>query len=176
MKRRGLFIVFVIYLLLQSTARASGSSSLPEIKITDCKILNLFFELWVDSYFGKASLSFERAAWIQYNEQSGYEFLWWQKSSDLTRVSWNEYIPSITWKKGIPLDVIALAHTHPENVDPKPSPNDSSVAKKLGIPIYTISKSGIWKVTPDGTIIQEADRHWQDRRHGRLSCTTGPEH
>ena len=57
--------------------------------------------------------------------------------------------------------MVAAVHTHPPSVDPKPSKGDALVAARLNIPIYTISRKGIWKISPDGTIIQEAKRHWQ---------------
>jgi hypothetical protein len=163
-----LLVVLVIYLSFQSNVWSCGISSFPEIKITDCKIFNLFFDLWKASRFVKVSLSFERAAWIQYNVKNGYEFLWWPEPSTMTL----EYVPSIRWKGKVPSNVIALAHTHPKN--PKPSQKDTLVAKKLNIPIYTISQRGIWKVAADGTLTMVANQHWYDRNHSPFSaCKNG---
>ena len=167
MKRCGFFVA---YLLAQSILCAAQSSSLVQVPVTDCKTLNQFFDLWRDSYYGKASLSYERATWIQFNETGGYEFLRWDKSSEMKEISWNEHVPSITWEKKVPPNVIALAHTHPVNVPPKPSPRDVEVAKKLNIYVYTISNDGIWKAAPDGTITREADYRWQYKQHGQLVC------
>jgi hypothetical protein len=164
MKNHRLFVVLVIYLSFQSNVWSCGILSFPEIKITDCKIFNLFCDLWKASRFVKISLSFERAAWIQYNVKNGYEFLWWPEPSTMTL----EYVPSIRWKGKVPSNVMALAHTHPKN--PKPSQKDTLVAKKLKIPIYTISQSGIWKVAADGTLTMVANQHWYDRNHSPFSA------
>lgn len=168
MKRHRLLVVLVIYLSFHSNVWSCGVLSIPEIKITDCKIFNLFFDLWKASSFEKVSLSFERAAWIQYDPQEGYQFLWWPEPSTMTL----KYVPSITWKGNVPSKVIGLAHTHSKN--PKPSQKDILVAKKLKISIYTISRSGIWKVDADGTLTMMANQHWHDRNHLPFStCRNG---
>jgi proteasome lid subunit RPN8/RPN11 len=152
-----LVVALIIYLLFESNVWPCGISSLPELKISDCKIFNLFCDLWKASCFVKSSLNSERAAWIQYDVKNGYEFLWWPEPSTKTV----EYVPSITWKGKVPSNVIALAHTHPQN--PKPSKKDISVAKKLQIYIYTISRYAIWKVAPDGKLTMVADKYWHNR-------------
>src|SRR5262245_21269297 len=111
-----LLIVLAIYLSFESHVWPCGSPSFPEIKITNCKIFNLFYDLWKASCFVKVSLNFERAAWIQHDAKKGYEFLWWPEPSTMTV----GYVPSVTWKGNVPPHVIALAHTHRRN--PKPSP------------------------------------------------------
>lgn len=149
-------VVLVIYLLFESNVWPCGNSSLPELKITDCKIFNLFCDLWKASCFVKSSLNSERAAWIQYDIKDGYEFLWWPEPSTKTV----EYVPSVSWKGNVPSNVIALAHTHPKN--PKPSEKDISVAKKLKISIYAISRYAIWKVAPDGRLTMVGDKDWHN--------------
>jgi hypothetical protein len=156
-KCQRLLIVFFIYLSFQSMVWSCGISSTPELKITDCKIIHFFSDLWNASRLVKVSLNAERAAWIQYDVKTGYEFLWWPEPSTKTV----EYVPSITWKGNVPSNVIALAHTHPKN--PKPSQKDISIAKRLKISIYAISRSAIWKVTPDGKLSMIADRDWHEQ-------------
>jgi proteasome lid subunit RPN8/RPN11 len=138
---------------------SDGTSSLPELKISDCKIFNLFCDLWKASCFVKTSMTSERAAWIQYDVKNGYEFLWWPEPSTKTL----QYVPSVTWKGDVPSNVIALAHTHPKN--PKPSKKDISVAKRLKISIYAISRSAIWKVAPDGKLNMIASKDWYHREN-----------
>lgn len=163
-----LLVILVIYLSVQSNVWSCGILNFPETKIADCRIFNLFYDLWKASRFVKVSLSFERAAWIQYDAKNGYEFLWWPEPSTMTL----EYVPSVRWKGKVPSNVIALAHTHRKN--PKPSQKDTLVAKKLNIPIYTISRSGIWKVAADGTLTMVANQHWHDRNHSPFSaCKNG---
>jgi hypothetical protein len=152
-----LLVALVICLLLESNVWSGGSSSVPELKISDCKIFNLFCDLWKASCFVKASLSSERAAWIQYDVKNGYEFLWWPEPSPKNL----QYVPSVTWKGDVPSNVIALAHTHPKN--PKPSEKDISLAKRLKISIYAISRSAVWKVAPDGKLNIIASKNWYHR-------------
>ena len=38
----------------------------------------------------------------------------------------------------------AILHTHPNSDDPKPSPKDKQVADKLGVPIFTMTKLGMF--------------------------------
>jgi hypothetical protein len=154
MKSHRFLVLFVIYLLFQSNVWPCGISNFPEIKITDCKIFDLFYNLWKTSRFVKVSLSFERAAWIQYDIKKGYKFIWWPEPSAMTV----DYVPSVKWKGKLPSNVIALAHTHRKN--PKPSQQDILIAKRLKIPVFTISQNGIWKVAPDGTLTMVADQHW----------------
>jgi proteasome lid subunit RPN8/RPN11 len=154
-----LLVVLGICLLLESNVWSDGTSSLPELKISDCKIFNLFCDLWKASCFVKTSLTSERAAWIQYDVKNGYEFLWWPEPSTKTL----EYVPSVTWKGDVPSNVIALAHTHPKN--PKPSKKDISVAKRLKISIYAISRSAIWRVAPDGKLNMIASKDWYHREN-----------
>jgi len=149
-----LLVVLVIYLSFQSNLWSCANFGFPEIKITDCKIFDLFCDLWKASCFVKSSLNSERAAWIQYDINNGYKFLWWPEPSTKTL----EYVPSVTWKGKVPSNVIALAHTHPKN--PKPSEKDISVAKRLKISIYAISRSAIWKVNPDGKLNMIAAQNW----------------
>jgi hypothetical protein len=43
---------------------------------------------------------------------------------------------------------IAIAHTHPTSIDPKPSKEDMRVADKLGVPIFTMSRWGMYMYDP----------------------------
>jgi len=44
---------------------------------------------------------------------------------------------------------IAIAHTHPTNMDPKPSKEDTRIADRLGVPIFTMSRWGMYMYDPD---------------------------
>jgi hypothetical protein len=43
---------------------------------------------------------------------------------------------------------IAIAHTHPTSIDPKPSRQDTRVADRLGVPIFTMSRWGMYMYDP----------------------------
>jgi hypothetical protein len=44
--------------------------------------------------------------------------------------------------------------------NPKPSKQDTRIAKEINRPVYTISAFGIWSVNPDGDMRQEANDQW----------------
>jgi hypothetical protein len=50
---------------------------------------------------------------------------------------------------------IAIVHTHPNSCDPKPSERDQRVAEKLVVPIFTITKSGMYVYDPETKITRK---------------------
>jgi hypothetical protein len=44
---------------------------------------------------------------------------------------------------------IALVHTHPTNLDPKPSTEDMRVGDRFGVPIFTITRWGMFMYDPN---------------------------
>jgi len=64
------------------------------------------------------------------------------------------------WKGPVPLSTIAQVHTHTDQADPKPAGKDVALAKQIGIPVYTVSRSGIWVAKPDGTVHQLSGPVW----------------
>lgn len=43
---------------------------------------------------------------------------------------------------------LAIVHTHPNNCDPRPSQQDQRVAEKYDVPIFTITRSGMYVYNP----------------------------
>jgi hypothetical protein len=43
---------------------------------------------------------------------------------------------------------IAIAHTHPTSIDPKPSRGDMELSDRLHIPIFTMTQSGMYMYNP----------------------------
>lgn len=43
---------------------------------------------------------------------------------------------------------IAIAHTHPTSIDPKPSKADMELSDRLRIPIFTMTRSGMYMYNP----------------------------
>ncbi len=58
-------------------------------------------------------------------------------------------------------DAIAIFHTHPLRTQPSPSSIDAALAKRLGIPVYTVQPEGVFRVDPAGRVTQEAGRGWR---------------
>ena len=116
----------------------------------DPQLLSDFYDLWKASEFGQHPNRTERAAWILQGD-TGHIVLRWTTSGENSRELWHGPIPECT---------IAQAHTHPVKSDPRPSANDIELSRRVGVPLYTISSSGIWMVTPLGEIRQIADSKW----------------
>ena len=51
---------------------------------------------------------------------------------------------TFTWNPSI----IAVVHTHPNNRDPKPSVDDIQVARRFGVPMFTITRQGMFLYDP----------------------------
>ena len=122
-----------------------------------CRNLTAFHDLWKSSAYGEDPSRTERAAWIVRNADGGYEFVIWPHSAAGG---------SEMWTGKVPVQTVAQVHTHPKNLDPKPSKNDSRIAAKVKVPIYVISKDGIWRVNPDGQFKKEANRGWFKKMSG----------
>jgi hypothetical protein len=46
-------------------------------------------------------------------------------------------------------NIIAVVHTHPNSVDPRPAGLDLQVADKFGVPVFTLTKRGMYVYDPD---------------------------
>jgi hypothetical protein len=46
-------------------------------------------------------------------------------------------------------NIIAVVHTHPNGVDPKPAGHDLQVANRFGVPVFTITKRGMFVYDPE---------------------------
>ncbi len=122
----------------------------------DPTVRQYFYDLWTSS--GSGAQPTERAGWILQDPTTG--------QYGCKRWPWTAETARETWKGAWPANMIALAHTHPDNKPPQPSTGgkevkgDDYAAKQINAPVYTITRQGIWKIDPSGTITQEADRHW----------------
>ena len=55
-------------------------------------------------------------------------------------------------------NIIAVVHTHPNGVDPKPAGHDLQLADRFGVPVFTITQRGMYVYDPDTrrtSIVQE---------------------
>jgi hypothetical protein len=107
------------------------------------------YRLWEKAAFGGPPL--ELAAWVV---AEGSDHVRWQTWPDGRRHL------RAHWVGPVPAHAVAIVHTHPAMVDPKPSPTDIETARRLGMPVYTVSRSGIWKAGRDGQVIAVADARW----------------
>jgi len=134
---KGLILLVVLFWALSVGTPASGGIDLQP----NTEFLKISFELWKDSMFGQDPKEAEEAMWIVCNAQGEYNFVKWQRSGESR---------GATWKGAVPLGAVAQIHTHPEKVDPKPSVQDRFISHSLNLPVFTVSRSGIWEVLPNG--------------------------
>lgn len=45
-------------------------------------------------------------------------------------------------------NAVAIVHTHPNGIDPRPSPEDAELSDKLGVPVFTITTRGMFMYNP----------------------------
>ncbi len=74
---------------------------------------------------------------------------------------------STSFKGTIPANMCGLMHTHPLKKPAEPSTCkgcDVDVSKRLGVPIYTVHPTGIWRFDPtSGKVEQVEDADWDKR-------------
>jgi hypothetical protein len=107
------------------------------------------YRLWEEGSFGGEAR--ERAAWVLAVDAGHVRWQAWPDGRGYLRAR---------WKGPVPADAVAIVHTHPAVVDPRPSPQDLESARRVGVPIYTVSRAGIWKAEPDGSVVTVDDRRW----------------
>jgi hypothetical protein len=64
----------------------------------------------------------------------------------------------------IPSDAMSVVHTHPNMLQDNPSKGDIASARKAGIPIYIVSRSGLWMADPNGNVTHVySDPNWMNK-------------
>jgi hypothetical protein len=107
------------------------------------------YRMWEAAGFGHESS--ERAAWVLEDDEVGVRWLDWPNGRRYLRARWEGPVPA---------NAVAIVHTHPAVVDPKPSEQDIETARRLGVPVYSVSRSGIWKAVPNGSVVPVDDSRW----------------
>ena len=114
------------------------------------------YRLWAEASYG--STREERAAWVVPHASDGIRWVNWPNGRRFLAARWDGPVPA---------GAVAIVHTHPSMVDPKPSEQDIATARRLRVPVYTISRSGIWKAVPDGSVVPVEDSAWW------IACRSG---
>lgn len=122
------------------------------------------YRLWEAADFGYTPR--ERAAWVV-PDAEGVRWVSWPNGRQFLTARWTGPAPR---------GAVAIVHTHPAMVDPRPSEHDIETARRLGVPVYTVSRSGIWKALPDRSIVPVEDSSWWSAcRTGACAETRNPE-
>jgi JAB domain-containing protein similar to deubiquitination enzymes len=80
----------------------------------------------------------ERAAFLVARADGSYDCAMWPRTNGVERTQWDGVIPPGT---------VAIAHTHPR-AKPLPSQQDMRESKRLGMPIYVVTPSGVTVAEP----------------------------
>lgn len=121
------------------------------------QFVSFFYQLWKESRYGRDPSHAEVAVWITRSPQ-GYRSWKWPASNSRDKQIWN-------YSK--PYGAVAIVHTHSHSADPRPSTADVLLSKRINTTIYAVSRSGVWKVTPDGLILREEGPEWyKEHREG----------
>jgi hypothetical protein len=132
-------------------------------RVLEAELRDEAFHLWAAGGFGADRT--ERAAWVV-RAASGVAWRVWP---------WDRRYLESRWLGPTPAGAMAIVHTHPASVDPRPSPTDVATARRLEVTVYTVSRTGIWKAGPDGAVTRVGDERWwagcEARKHCRESAS-----
>ena len=149
-----LLFIFAAPIALAQEPQRSGQTKAPAFspsKINE-QIVKEFDSAWRRSRNGTAPL--ESLLLIVPNADGSYRAV----SAGTT----NQYKRfTFTWNP----EAIAIVHTHPNNSGPEPQEPDRRVADRLGVPIMTITLSGMYMYDPDAkkTVKLKDGLDWRDR-------------
>lgn len=95
----------------------------------------------------------EVAAFLVLDKSGRYELRRWKGTEHARKQSFTGVIPPRT---------IGVVHTHP-NEWSRPSPADLREARRIGLPIYVVTRWDIWVAEPDGRALALVqNRDWRD--------------
>ncbi len=124
---------------LQKPCDLSKVKAFPGDQLTkDPNVLLLFYCLWAKAGYGFRDT--ERAAWVvKANE-----------AFNLSLIPFTNEPSKVTAKISVPSSAVAFAHTHPDppKSRPEPSAADRVAASQLRMPLYTISRTAVYKALP----------------------------
>lgn len=162
--RRLVLILLVLCGVMETRAQERAHSGRFDLReaLEDDRVLGLFADLaWNATRRGG---SVEAAAFLIADPERGMECRIWPHSAAKRRESFRGVIPPGT---------VAIVHTHPNGI-PRPSRADVAEAKRIGLPIYVLSRIDIWAVnSADGAEVPLVERkNWiaKARRQSTARC------
>lgn len=142
----------------------------PEDELTrDPHVREMMALLWKAANLGQSC--WERAAWVVRNEDGSYSCVQVQPSRECFQLKISTERPE---------GAVALMHTHPSTlgVSRKDEGGDVVAAEKIGLPLYTIGRSGLSRYDPVTNEIAEVafGLSWlDDAAQDRCNCAVQTE-
>jgi proteasome lid subunit RPN8/RPN11 len=121
----------MLLLLVVNAGRASATTS--------DRTVALAWELLADARYGSDPK--EHAAFIVADASGELRLARWPWAAETKRA---------TYRGNMPRGAVAIVHTHPNHL-PTPSPNDVAVARKLGMPVYVITRTSVMRTDGSGS-------------------------
>jgi JAB domain-containing protein similar to deubiquitination enzymes len=143
---------------------ASGPPCTPPARPPDTMLdwlSNAPLRVALDRLFARAQYGlapYESAAWIVRERGGDVALRDWDFTGRAERAAWRGPAPD---------GALAIVHTHPDRADPRPSSVDAALARRLGLPVYTLTRHGLWVARPDGTVLLEVPA---PRACARVAC------
>jgi hypothetical protein len=93
---------------------------------------------------------------FQIDQQEVAAFLVRDANGTISSVMWPHSADrrSEHYDGAIPAGTVAIAHTHPWQADQHPSRGDVEQARKIGLPIYVVTRSNLYVVDSSGEVIE----------------------
>ena len=149
---RKLATVFLLFVGVVSQAQvARPPFTLSKI---DSKIVKKFQEAW--SISGNGSLDVEGVVLIFLNADGSYRGVTLGRTNETRKATFK-------WSP----EIIAVIHTHPIRFNPEPSDGDIPLADRFGVPVFTITRKGMFMYDPSTKRISKVKDclDWLDQSH-----------
>jgi len=117
-------------------------------------VLILSFALLDPSLLGVLQQIGERGASAYFDDMEAAAFIVRRPDGSYTSVLWPAKTAAIRGARfvgAIPAGTVAIAHTHPFTAE-LPSRGDINQAKRIGLPIYVISRWSLYVADPSGEV------------------------
>jgi hypothetical protein len=126
----------------QETPEATRNRAAFELSRVDKKLVDQFQKAWL---LAKNGTSNREAVVLIFRSTEG-------RYTGKTLAITNEQLQlSFKWDPA----AIAIVHTHPNHCDPAPGRYDRQLADRLGVPIFTITRSGMFMYDPATKLIRK---------------------
>ncbi|MEO8217749.1 MAG: hypothetical protein ABI718_11765 [Acidobacteriota bacterium] len=121
------------------TRRTEAAKEIPTALVEDARFRGMLNILWKASRFGTTCE--ERGAWIIRDADGSYSCL---------QVPVTHQCDELSFSPLRPLNAVAFVHTHPNRSSGARDNdlNDQLAAHRIGLPMYTLHRLGVWKYDP----------------------------